>query len=347
MSVHQLDALNPPAPAQLVADMKVVGATAMAVYVFRRNAPGQSIGIGSWTKAHIDAVKAQGYGLSAILVPGNRPGNDDWRLAVQTASALGIPAGWMWLDLEQSSFPPFEWVRWTIAQLRAASWHPGRYGDKDRLANYPAADGDWLSHGAIIVRENRPLPVPAVPAGTVADQYSVGVIINNHAYDSSTVDPRVYAGQVSASTIRSGGGAVGLATEDTTKEPFWEVQIRGEDRHVMLAWWSGGMGQRDGYKGPLTDLGRPPGDALPVRAECTITAHVAGHPRVDVVAVTDDGKPWGLVFGDEQGSGHGIVQDWTPWQVSNCPTVYVPPADEIAAHRHKLVTGETGAAEFE
>lgn len=157
--------------------------------------------------------------------------------------------------------------------------------------------------------------------GAIATQWAGQTSGSGGHFDLSLVD-EVYFGAALASA--TGGGGM-LVSESSDREPLWEVRIRIGDRHLMLAWWSGGMGQRDSYTGPLTDLGRPAAAALPVEASVTTSTHVAGHLRANVAATLDDGSEWGLVYGDEPGNVNGIVQPWAPAGVpSNCPAVYVP-----------------------
>lgn len=189
MSELFLDALNPPAPDQLVADLRSVGATAVGFYVLRRDGSGGDLGIGTWTPAHIARVRAEGdIGLVAIVVPGNRPLDTDPQTAMASAVQLGAPADVaMSIDLEQFSEPNAGWVGGAIAEFRRAGHRTLRYGDVALLAQYPAGDGDWVSHGYIPVRDGVLEPVPALPnvPGVVGDQYAVHVSINGHTYDAS------------------------------------------------------------------------------------------------------------------------------------------------------------------
>ena len=189
-----LDILDPPAPDQLVADLRATGAGACGLYVLRRFGGGGDAGIGTWTPAHVAALRADGIALLPIIVPGNNPLPSDVATALDVARALGVPVGAMDLDLEQFSLPPVAWVAAAIAELRAAGWRALRYGDEAVLAGYPPGDGDWVSHASgLIVRAGVLLPVPAIPPGYIAWQYAVEVNVNGRFYDASVFDPAALA----------------------------------------------------------------------------------------------------------------------------------------------------------
>ncbi len=175
-----LDCLDPPTPAELVADCQQVGAGAVARYWWR------PMDVGGWTPAHEQALHSAGIQELYIVVPGNTPPDPSVTLA-------GLGAVPVAVDLETGSLPPASWVASWIASARAQGCRPLRYGDQPVLARYPPADGEWWSHGAIPVRTGQLLPVPPLPAGLVADQYSVKVYINGHEYDASVVDPNLWA----------------------------------------------------------------------------------------------------------------------------------------------------------
>lgn len=186
------DTLWPPAPDQLVADCRALGAAGCWVYAARRNAAGADIGIGGWTPAHVVELHAAGLVAPAIIVPGSSWG--DVGPMLDAADALGCDPPTAF-DLEAYSLPSWAWLQSAIAATRARGRRPLRYGDEAVLAGYPPADGDWWSHGAIPVRAGSWKPVPALPDGLVADQYAVEVLINGHSYDVSVADPGVFGGQ--------------------------------------------------------------------------------------------------------------------------------------------------------
>src|SRR5690348_3141261 len=180
-----LDALNPPSPDELIADMQSVGARAIAMYLLRRDSAGRMMNTGTWTVNHIAAVQASGRAVLPILVPGSVPGPNDMALAIQIANSGGIARSAVVVDIEQFSFPAPQWLAEAIKLAHDAGWRVIRYGDVGPLGSYPAADGDWISHGKITVVANRIAPMPRLPSGIVADQYSVGCVINGHDYDAS------------------------------------------------------------------------------------------------------------------------------------------------------------------
>jgi len=191
-----LDALNPSSPDQLVNDLRQVGASAVGLYVLRRDASGNLLGNGDWTPGHVQAVLAAGFHVLPIVVPGSRPQDSDPQSAIDTALAFGCPVGPIVVDLETFSFPSAGWVGGFIQTVRAQGWKALRYGDVTALAGYPVGDGDWISHGYIPVRSDQLFPVPALPqvAGVVGDQYTVGVILNGTSYDGSVFDLNIFGG---------------------------------------------------------------------------------------------------------------------------------------------------------
>lgn len=174
-----LDAAFPPAPDQLVADCRAVGADGCWAYAWGPFA--------NYTPAHVQALHAAGLVAPAIWVPGNNPG--DFGPMLAAAVALGCdPVGAF--DLETGSLPPATWVGDAIAQIRAAGWSPRRYGDQVLLVStYPRADGDWISHFG---GNTPPVRAGCTDPQTVSGfawQGCVDAIVNGHEYDVSSVDP--------------------------------------------------------------------------------------------------------------------------------------------------------------
>lgn len=183
-----LDALNPPSPTELVADLEQVGAVGFAFYVLRRSADGGLLDNGTVTKAHIDAVQESGRFAFPICVPGNNPQPDDAKRAIDNALAMDVDTWLMIFDLESFSFPPHQWLADAIVTCHHNTWMAGKYGDTNVVVQYVLSDGDWFSHGRITVRRNQLQPIPALPVDGIGDQYTVGVIWNGHEYDGSVFD---------------------------------------------------------------------------------------------------------------------------------------------------------------
>lgn len=263
-------------------------------------------------------------------------GWDDPDWIRETAAAWGIiPI----CDVEPGIREDGSWVRPAITRARSGLYglasvhhHTGEPTGRDALCNivarYPAggcSSATWDPAAG---------PRPPGPCGWQCQgtHQAFGLSVDRSSLDDAFLALAGYAA--------SGGGGMSLASESSDREPFWEVRIRAADRYVMLAWWSGGMGQRDSYTGDLTSLGRPPGAALPVAASVTVTTHVVGHLRANVTCTTEDGAEWGYVYGDEPGAAPGnVVQGWvlagTP---ANCPAVYVPSGASAAFVPHTHVT---------
>jgi len=190
--ILMVDALNPPDPDQLVADMRSVGARAVAMYLLRRDATGKMMDTGTWTVQHVAAVQSSGRAVLPILVPGSAPGPNDMALAIQIASSAGIVKSAIAVDIEQFSFPAPQWLTDAVKLAHSAGWRVIRYGDVGPLGSYPVADGDWVSHGKITVTRNQIAPMPSLPSGVVADQYSVGCVVNGSEYDASVADTAIW-----------------------------------------------------------------------------------------------------------------------------------------------------------
>src|SRR5215831_500205 len=182
-----LDALNPPNATALLRDMRQVGAQAVAFYVFRRTADGVRIGTGTWSPSHIVTVQSDGRRTLPIFVTGNVPQIGDVQACIELSVAMGSSARALVFDIETNSLPEPAWLANAIAIVRAAKWKAIRYGDVSVLAQYPIGDGDWISHGRIVVRANQLFPIPALPDGVVGDQYTVDVQLNGSEYDGSIV----------------------------------------------------------------------------------------------------------------------------------------------------------------
>lgn len=239
-----LDALNPPSPAELVADMQSVGARVFGMYVLRRDAEGNVMDNGSATIDHVKAVRGSGRFVLPILVPGSQPTAQDMVLAIQAAQARGIPRIAMATDIEQFSFPSYTWLAQAIAYAHSVGWRVFRYGDIVPLSQYPTADGDWISHGLIAVREGNVLPMPALPGGCIADQYAVRCLVNGHEYDASVIDSAALGnGHSVVGGVISMGGKLNPAPWLPSR---LDLVVLGRDRKGYRSWNGGGAGQLDG-----------------------------------------------------------------------------------------------------
>lgn len=249
-----LDALNPPNPAALVNDCRSVGAKAVALYVFRRNANGGMLSAGTWTAAHVQACNDAGIATLPIIVPGSRPTSADISTAIAIARQYGVRLVAMVADIETNSFPVSAWVSLFGLTVRAAGAKALRYGDVGPLASYPVLDGDWISHGKIAVRDGVISPVPRLPAGVVADQYAVRCIVNGHEYDASVIDSSVFGASAVRSSVTMGGAMsfvevycpwIPGRVDTFLIEPF--------NRRIMRQFVGGGAGAEDNLP---TDLGK-------------------------------------------------------------------------------------------
>jgi hypothetical protein len=213
-----LDALYPPSPAQLVADCRAAGAAGCWVYAARFGVSGGDLGIGGWTPAHVAALHEDGKLAPAIIVPGDAPRAVQPMLDV--ADALGCDPATAF-DIENFSFASPLWIGAAIDITRQRGRRPVRYGDTAVLGRYPTADGDWISHGFIPVEAGSDVPVPPLPAGLVADQYAVEVVVNGTAYDVSVADPEFF-------------GSVVVVAAPAVSEEVEMLLLRGPDGGVFL-----------------------------------------------------------------------------------------------------------------
>lgn len=182
------DALYPPDPEQLLADLQALGLDGCWVYVWR---PG---GIGSWTAAHVAALRAAGRRVGGIIVPGDAPGAPGPMVAA--AAALGLPAGCpLAEDTETTSEPPLAWSQALYAAIHAAGHRAIDYGLARDLARYDAGDdGDWLASWE---RTGVLKPVPELQPGQLAWQFVDDVRGPSGAlYDVSVVDPALFGGEM-------------------------------------------------------------------------------------------------------------------------------------------------------
>ena len=253
-----LDALNPPSPAELVADLEQVGAVGFAFYALRRSADGGLLDNGTVTKAHIDAVQESGRFAFPICVPGNNPQPDDAKRAIDNALAMDVDTWLMIFDLESFSLPPGRWLADAIATCHRNAWVAGKYGDTNVVVQYVLSDGDWFSHGRITVHRNQLQPMPALPADAVGDQYTVGVIWNGHEYDGSVFDLDF----LTAATHGPGPADGSLSLEE-------------DDEMVMIT--------------PINDDGTPAGPGYLVIGGRAVEIPPAVNPDVDDTRASQDG----------------------------------------------------------
>lgn len=189
-----LDTLYPPAPAQLVADCRAVGAAGCWVYFLRRAADGTPLDNGSWTLGHVQALRAAGLLAPGIVVPGNVPPAPDLVMAAARAAQVDPVIG---DDLETASEPPASWEDELDQAAAAAGYSELNYGPAAVLGLYDPGEPGWL---ASWLRTGQLDPIPALPAGWRAWQFVNDLPINGSWYDASVVDPALFGGEMLDST---------------------------------------------------------------------------------------------------------------------------------------------------
>jgi len=300
-----LDALSPPAPRQLLADVQQEGAVACALYVWRRRPEGEKMGNGTWTHAHVPALRDAGLHVLPIVVPGNRPPDSDFQDAADAATAFGCPVGPIVLNLERpDSAPPRRWVQGCIDHLRSLGWKVIRYGDVPVLADYPTADGDWVSHGFIPVTRDRMRPVPELPSGVVGDQYSIEVGVNGSRYDASVVSPALFTGAGSAAARLASSEGTMIILHHPTITGRLDLLVVDVNGHCAHTFSEGGAGGLDNITS-FSDLGPLPSGRIMAG---TLAACWDDRLRLCVVAANAGGQAHLKVV-----RSSGVLdQDWTP-----------------------------------
>jgi hypothetical protein len=183
MSKLMLDALFPPAPDQLVADLGAVGADGAMVYVSR---PG---GVGSWTPAHVQALRAAGKLAAPIIVP--PPAGGDIPTLLEAAATFGFTSGPITLDLEPPNLPPASWEEQFDVMARGRGFSDFDYGTPSNLGLYAPDDAQWR---AIWLRTGVLQPLPPAPVNG-GWQFVNDIVVNSRTYDASVVADSVFSGQ--------------------------------------------------------------------------------------------------------------------------------------------------------
>lgn len=167
-----LDIAFPVSPEQFVADMRAAGAQVASPYVL------------NWSDLravqppdYFTALRAAGFHVSPIVVPGNTPGPQ--QAVLDALSAAGCQGGPVELDIEPGSYPPQSWVMDWYVSMRNHGFSPGQYaGAADRFRYGDIFDWHRLADWTYV--EHDP------PAGYVAVQWSDKEVINGSTYDIST-----------------------------------------------------------------------------------------------------------------------------------------------------------------
>lgn len=184
-----LDTLYPPAPDQLVADCRALGAAGCWVYVLRRDAGGADVGVGGWTGAHVDGLHAAALVAPGIVVPGSVP--PAGQACLDALRALHCDP-LLATDLELYSLPPTWWED-QLEQLEAAAGVRGiDYGTLATLGAYDPGQPGWVAEW---IRTGVLDPVPVLPAGRQAWQFVNDVTApSRSSYDASVVDAALLPG---------------------------------------------------------------------------------------------------------------------------------------------------------
>lgn len=182
--IGMLDALDPPAdPAQLVRDVKAAQCAGAFAYVWR---PG---GVGTWTLAHVEALRAAALAAVPVVVAPGAGGNVYTEL-LNAARSWGFAAGALVCDMESPyNLPPASWWLQLVDTARAAGYRPIKYGNAGDVGSYANGDGWWLAR--YVQHSWYPRP-GALPPGAVAWQYANLVSVNGTTYDASICDASIF-----------------------------------------------------------------------------------------------------------------------------------------------------------
>lgn len=215
-----LDALFPPAPSQLVADCKAVGAAGCFAYVFR---PG---GIGNWTPAHVLALAESGLFSCPIIVPPVNGG--DISTLIQAVKNFGFSGGPITLDLETPNLPPSGWEEQFDAAVAANGFIDFDYGNTTDLGKYQPDNDKWVAEW---LRTGTLNPIPVLPSGWQGWQFVNDITINGSQYDASVIDTELFAG------LTPSGNIGGIMDEATFKQ--WVRDVLNEAIGTGEVSWAG------------------------------------------------------------------------------------------------------------
>lgn len=175
MSLDLLDVAFPPSdPAQLVSDVRALGARAVGLYVVNWSAPRAVV-----SAAYAQKVAAAGVGVLPIVTPGQSPGPVSAVMAALAAwwPGDGSPVG---CDIEQPGIdtPDPAWVNDLVQSILSARFASWLYENASTRSTYPwgsfwEADWTFADH---------------LDAGSIATQYTDAVTgPSGTRYDGSTV----------------------------------------------------------------------------------------------------------------------------------------------------------------
>lgn len=137
MSYRLADVCFPPGdPAVLARDLAGLGCQAVGLYVVNLSIPGCDRDAG-----YVADILGRGFGILPIVTPGNVPPAD--LDLVGALRSWGAPPCPVMFDLERFSEPGGGWVAQKIAELSAAAYAVGLYGDAAHQAQYAGEPWAW------------------------------------------------------------------------------------------------------------------------------------------------------------------------------------------------------------
>jgi hypothetical protein len=202
-----VDTAYPPAPAQWLADIRDLGASASLIYTYG--------GFTNYTAAHLQAAGSNGITLIPIVVPGDTP--PPASEVLQTALNYGFSSGPLLIDLESGSFPIQGWVQDFITQ--ASAFQVLIYGTTDTLNRYSVPLlNSWV---ALWFASITPPPLGR-HAGW---QYCHDIKMGGASYDLSVYDPDRLEAPMDEATLKQWIRDV-LNEGTGTGQPDWAGTVK-------------------------------------------------------------------------------------------------------------------------
>ena len=281
-----LDAAFPPAPLQWCEDIRNVGGSVGAVYVYGP--------FTNYTPQHVAQASASGIRVLPIVVPGTNP--PDPRIVLSSVYRYGITGGPIAKDREAGSLYPIAWSIVFDSVARAAGFTPVDYANLNDAVQPAEADAQWLAEW---LRTGVMAPVPTLPANLVAWQFVNDVPIGTSQYDVSIVRSSLWTPPASPSLGSSNVSSNHILPDPVIDGALWRVAHEEGTGHV---WWgihSGGEGAEDtnAWINNLTTEQPPASGPVPLVVG-TIGAAIHVYQGVKRLVV----------------SGRGVADDAT-WQV--------------------------------
>lgn len=314
-----LDAAYPPSPLQWCADIRNVGGSAGAVYVYGP--------LTNYTKQHVAQAIASGIAVLPIVVPGTNP--PDPKIVLSSVYLYGITGGPIAKDREAGSLYPAAWSAAFDSVARAAGFIPVDYANLNDAVQPAEADEQWQAEW---LRTGTMNPVPTLPAGLAAWQFVNDVSVGGSQYDVSVVADWLWRVPVYPALGSSNVSSNHILPDPVVDGALWRVAHEENTGHV---WWGihgGGEGAEDAnaWVNDLTMLQPPAAGPVPLVVG-TIGAAVHVYQGVKRLVVSGrgqaDGATWQIVVKAQD--DYAVIEPWhtIPLNVKLAPSPQGPKGD--------------------